>query len=159
MEAVNGEGGVGGPFGEGGGESVAGNVEEGGEDVMLELHGELHGGADVAGDHGSLEVDDGGLHEVACADEGGDDLEATRDARVGAVFFAYNRRLYDVLAARPLPAGSWGQVRWQEMLTACQWLLDNFGSRASQADLAATWSLMDLLTVQGFNWTCEKMFH
>jgi hypothetical protein len=79
--------------------------------------------------------------------------EATRDARVGAVFFAYNRRLYDVLAARPLPAGSWGQVRWQEMLTACQWLLDNFGSRASQADLAATWSLMDLLTVQGFNWT------
>jgi hypothetical protein len=79
--------------------------------------------------------------------------EATHDERVGAVFFAYNRRLHDVLVAKPLAAGSWGQVRWQEMLTACQWLLDNFGSRASRANVAATWSLMDLLTVQGFNWT------
>ena len=68
VEAVDGEGRVGCSLGEGGWQGVAGDVEEAGDDIVLELHGELHGRADVAGDHGPLEVHDGRLHEVACAD-------------------------------------------------------------------------------------------
>ena len=78
--------------------------------------------------------------------------EATGDARVGAAFFKYNRVLHDFLVAEPLSTGSWAQVRWQEMLVACQWLLDVFGHEASQAELDATWSLMELLVRQGFDW-------
>ena len=43
--------------------------------------------------------------------------------------------------------------RRQEHLVACEWLLDTFGTEASAADVANTWALMRLLTVQGFNWT------
>ena len=79
--------------------------------------------------------------------------EVTRDPRVSAVFFRYNAVLHEFLARKPLVVGSWAQVRWQEHVTACQWLLDTFGDRASPSELAATWSLMELLTKQGFNWT------
>ena len=73
---------MGGPFGQGSGQRGSGYVVEMCDDVVLELHGKLHGRADVARDHGALEVDNGRLHEVAYADEGCDGLEAAADARV-----------------------------------------------------------------------------
>jgi hypothetical protein len=79
--------------------------------------------------------------------------EATHDKRVPAVFFKYNQVLHDYLVKTPLKIGSWAQVRWQEMLMACEWLLDTFGAQAAPDDVAKTWALMKLLTVQGFNWT------
>ena len=79
--------------------------------------------------------------------------EATKDDRVGAAFFKYTNTLHDFLVKKPLVTGSWAQVRWQEMLVACEWLLDTFGATASAADVEATYALMDVLVVQGFNWT------
>lgn len=79
--------------------------------------------------------------------------EATQDKRVAAVFFKYNQVLHDFLVKSPMPIGSWTQVRWQEHVVACQWLLDTFGAGASSDDVENTWKLMELLTVQGFNWT------
>ena len=79
--------------------------------------------------------------------------EATQDKRVAVAFFKYNQVLHDFLVTTPMVVGSWTQVRWQEHIVACQWLLDAFGAEASTADVESTWNLMQLLTVQGFNWT------
>ena len=78
--------------------------------------------------------------------------EATQDKRVPSVFFKYNQVLHDFLVKTPMAIGSWTQVRWQEHVVACQWLLDTFGAAASAEDVDHTWKLMNLLTVQGFNW-------
>jgi hypothetical protein len=78
--------------------------------------------------------------------------EATQDKRVAPVFFKYNQVLHDFLLKSPMAVGSWTQVRWQEHVVACQWLLDTFGAGASSEDVGNTWKLMHLLTVQGFNW-------
>eukprot|EP01051_Picozoa_sp_SAG22_P002132 SAG22_NODE_93_length_20834_cov_27.179503_10_plen_363_part_00 len=79
--------------------------------------------------------------------------EATKDGRAGAAFFKYTQTLHDFLVAKPLVTGSWAQVRWQEMLVACEWLLDTFGATASAAEVEGAYALMDVLVQQGFNWT------
>ena len=79
--------------------------------------------------------------------------EATQDKAVPTAFFKYNKVLHDFLVTKPLVIGSWAQVRWQEMLVACEWLLDTFGASASAEDVSNTWDLMHVLTQQGFNCT------
>eukprot|EP00656_Telonema_subtile_P012443 TRINITY_DN16266_c0_g1_i3.p1 TRINITY_DN16266_c0_g1~~TRINITY_DN16266_c0_g1_i3.p1 ORF type:complete len:778 (-),score=153.24 TRINITY_DN16266_c0_g1_i3:294-2627(-) len=80
-------------------------------------------------------------------------FEASGDPRVSTVMFKYTHVLHNFLQATPLVVGSWSQVRWQEMVTACEWLVDTFGPRASASDLESTAALMELLVAQGFNWT------
>ena len=82
--------------------------------------------------------------------------EATHDKRVAAVFFKYNQVLHNFLVKTPMAIGSWTQVRWQEHVVACQWLLDAFGAEAGASDVEQTWKLMKLLAVQGFNWTGQS---
>ena len=79
--------------------------------------------------------------------------EATKDVRVSAVFFQYTKTLHDSLISKPLEDKSWAQVWTSEMIVACQWLLDIFGATAAPADVAPTYALIDLLMVQGFDWT------
>ena len=81
--------------------------------------------------------------------------EATQDKAVPTAFFKYNKVLHDFLVTKPLVIGSWAQVRWQEMLVACEWLLDTFGASASAEDVSNTWDLMHILTQQGFN--CARL--